>query len=98
MNKRWAKSRKFRITAGQSVYLLVLDKKSKGNMNYTTMDSAAAVTDATPTFHYVTAYGSRISQDQVLFTQSMATAKDRMKVAESMTNAHLQWKIQAHKH
>jgi hypothetical protein len=96
INKRWRKTRKFRITTEQSIYLLLFDKKFKSNEDYIMINSAAFDTSATFNFHFVTTLGSRISQNKILFTRKMSTVKKRTKAAIAMTIAHYHWKIQTH--
>jgi hypothetical protein len=97
INKRWRKTRKFRITIEQSIYLLLFDKKLKSNEDYTMINSARIDTDVTLSFHFVTTLDSRISQNQILFTRKMSTIKKRTKVTQAITIAHYHWKIQTHK-
>jgi hypothetical protein len=97
INKRWRKTRKFRITIDQSMYLLLLDKKLKRNEDYIMINSAAIDTNVTLSFHFITTLDSRISQNQILFTRKMFTHMKRTKVAQAMTIAHYHWKVQTHK-
>jgi hypothetical protein len=97
INKRWRKTRKFRITVEQSMYLLLLDKKFKSNEDYIMINSSAFDTIVIFNFHFVTILESRISQNQILFTRKMSTIKKRTEVPQAMTIAHYRWKIQTHK-
>jgi hypothetical protein len=87
VNKQWTKSRKYKVIAGKPVYLLLLDKKPKVPIGYTTLDPSTI--SIIPSFHYVTAYGSRISEEQVWFTHSMATIEDRTRIDITMARSHL---------
>jgi hypothetical protein len=96
INKRWRKTRKFRITAEQSIYFLFLDKKFKNNEDYIMINSATFDINATLNFHFVTTLGSRISQNKILFIRKMSTVKKRTEAVIAMTIAHYHWKIQTH--
>jgi hypothetical protein len=85
INKRWIKSKKFRITARQSMFLLVLNRKIK-NVDYTTLNLSIVTTFA---FHFVTIHESRIAQNKVWFTRNMFTAQDRANATKIMTKEHL---------
>jgi hypothetical protein len=93
INKRWIKSKKFRITAEQSIFLLVLDRKIK-NVDYTTLNLSIEMTILV--FHFVTIHESRIAQNKVWFTRSMFTTQDRRNATKIIAREHLQWKIQVH--
>ncbi len=93
INKRWIKSKKFRITAEQSIFLLVLDRKIK-NVDYTTLNLSTKMTIFV--FHFVIIHESRIAQNKVWFTRSMFTAQDRANATKKIAKEHLQWKIQVH--
>jgi hypothetical protein len=92
INKRWIKFKKFRITAEQSMFLLVLNKKIK-NVDYTTLNLSIVTTFV---FHFVTIHESRIAQNKVWFTRSMFTTQDRVNATKIIAREHLQWKIQVH--
>ncbi len=92
INKKWIKSKKFRITAEQSMFLLVLNKKIR-EIDYTTLNLSIVTTFV---FHFVTIHESRIAQNKVWFTRNMFTTQSRMNAIEIMTKEHLQWKIQIH--
>jgi hypothetical protein len=93
INKRWIKSKKFRITARQSIFLLILNKKIK-NINYTTLNLSIEM--STFVYHFVIIHESRIAQDKVWFTRNMSTSQNRVNAAEMIAKEHLQWKIQVH--
>jgi hypothetical protein len=79
INKRWRKTRKFRITIDQSMYLLLLDKRFKANEDYIMINSTAIDANVvfTLSFHFITTLDSRISQNQILFTRKMSTLMKR---------------------
>ncbi len=93
INKRWIKSKKFRITADQSIFLLMLNRKIK-NIDYTTLNLSMKMTILV--FHFVTIHESRIAQNKVWFTRSMFTTQDKMNATKMIAKEHLQWKIQIH--
>ncbi len=61
INKRWIKSKKFRITAEQSMFLLILNKKIK-NVDYTTLNLSIMTIFV---FHFVIIHEFRIAQNKV---------------------------------
>jgi hypothetical protein len=87
INKRYRKTRKFRITIEQSMYLLLLNKKFKENEDYIIINSAALNTNVI-SFHFITTLDLRISQNQILFTRKMSIVKKRIEVIQTMTIAH----------
>jgi hypothetical protein len=92
INKRWIKFKKFRVTAEQAMFLLVLNKKIK-DVDYTTLNLSIVTTLV---FHFVTIHESRIAQNKVWFTRNMFTTQNRVNATKIMTKKHLQWKIQVH--
>jgi hypothetical protein len=92
INKRWIKSKKFRFTADQSMFLLVLNRKIK-NVDYTTLNLSIVTTLV---FHFVTIHESRIAQNKVWFTRNMFTTQDKANATNIIAKKHLQWKIQVH--
>jgi hypothetical protein len=92
INKKWIKFKKFRITAEQSMFLLVLNKKIK-NIDYTTLNLSIMTTFV---FHFVIIHESRITQNKIWFTRSMFTTQDKVNATKMIAKEHLQWKIQVH--
>jgi hypothetical protein len=93
INKRWIKSKKFRITAKQSIFLLILNKKIK-NVDYTTLNLSIEMTIFL--FHFIIIHESRIAQDKVWFTKNTFTTQDRANATKMIAKEHFQWKIQIH--
>jgi hypothetical protein len=81
INKRWIKSKKFRITAKQSMFLLMLNRKIK-NVDDATLNLSIVTTLV---FHFVTIHESRIAQNKVWFTRNMFTAQDRANATKIMS-------------
>jgi hypothetical protein len=85
INKKWIKFKKFRITAEQSMFLLILNKKIK-NVDYTTLNLSIMTTFI---FHFVIIHESRIAQKKEWFIRSMFTTQDKMNATKTIAKEHL---------
>jgi hypothetical protein len=95
-NKKWTKRKKFRVVTSKSIYLLLLNKKSKRNIDYAAMN-ISEINFTLFSYHYIISQDSRIFEKHIWFVDQMKNSKNRMRIAIIMTQSHLYWKFKTHR-
>jgi hypothetical protein len=87
-NKRWTKRKKFRVVTNKSIYLLLLNKKFKMNIDYVFMN-ISEINSTLSSYHYIISQDSRISEEHIWFIDQMKNSENKMRIAIIMTQSHL---------